>query len=45
MGDGVLARQFAHDVVLLKQSGINPVIVHGGGPQIAAMLERLNIKE
>ena len=44
MGDNVLARQFAHDVVLLKQSGINPVIVHGGGPQIAAMLERLNIK-
>ena len=44
MGDDVLARQFAHDVVLLKQSGINPVIVHGGGPQIAAMLERLNIK-
>ena len=31
MGDDVLARQFAHDVVLLKQSGINPVIVHGGG--------------
>jgi acetylglutamate kinase len=44
MGDDVLARQFAQDVVLLKQSGINPVIVHGGGPQIAAMLERLNIK-
>ena len=44
MGDEILARQFAHDVVLLKQSGINPVIVHGGGPQIAAMLERLNIK-
>jgi acetylglutamate kinase len=44
MGDAELARQFAHDVVLLKQSGINPVIVHGGGPQIAAMLERLNIK-
>ena len=44
MGDEVLARQFAHDVVLLKQSGINPVIVHGGGPQIAAMLERLKIK-
>ena len=44
MGDDELARQFAHDVVLLKQSGINPVIVHGGGPQIAAMLERLNIK-
>ena len=44
MGDDTLAEQFAHDVVLLKQAGINPVIVHGGGPQIAAMLERLGIK-
>ena len=44
MGDAELASQFAHDVVLLKQSGVNPVIVHGGGPQIASMLERLNIK-
>ena len=45
MGDDTLAKQFAHDVVLLKQAGINPVIVHGRpGPQIAAMLARLNIK-
>lgn len=44
MGDAALSKSFAHDVVLLKQAGINPVIVHGGGPQIAAMLERLNIK-
>lgn len=44
MGDGALAAQFAHDVVLLKQVGINPVVVHGGGPQIGAMLERLKIK-
>jgi len=44
MGDGSLAAQFAHDVVLLKQVGINPVVVHGGGPQIGAMLERLKIK-
>ena len=44
MGDKDLARQFAHDVVLLKQVGINPVIVHGGGPQIGRMLERLKIK-
>ena len=44
MGDSELAGQFARDVVLLKQSGVNPVIVHGGGPQIASMLERLNIK-
>jgi acetylglutamate kinase len=44
MGDDSLAAQFAHDVVLLKQVGINPVVVHGGGPQIGAMLERLKIK-
>lgn len=44
MGDAALAEKFAHDVVLLKQAGINPVVVHGGGPQIAAMLERLGIK-
>ncbi|TAN79415.1 MAG: acetylglutamate kinase [Magnetospirillum sp.] len=39
-----LARLFAHDVVLLKQVGINPVVVHGGGPQIDAMLKRLDIQ-
>ncbi len=44
MGDEKLAESFAHDVVLLKQAGVNPVIVHGGGPQIAAMLERLGIR-
>ncbi|MBE8190780.1 MAG: acetylglutamate kinase [Alphaproteobacteria bacterium] len=44
MGDEALAQSFARDIVLLKQSGINPVIVHGGGPQIAEMLARLNIK-
>lgn len=44
MGDEHLARLFARDVVLLKQVGINPVIVHGGGPQIGKMLARLNIK-
>ncbi len=44
MGDPELAKQFAHDVVLLKQVGINPVIVHGGGPQIGKMLDRLKIK-
>ena len=37
------AADFARDVVLLKQVGINPVVVNGGGPQIAAMLERLKI--
>jgi acetylglutamate kinase len=37
-------KKFAEDVVLLKQVGINPVIVHGGGPQIGEMLKKLNIK-
>ena len=44
MGDPELARLFARDVVLLKQVGVHPVVVHGGGPQIGAMLERLKIK-
>ena len=44
MGDVELAREFARDVVLLKQVGINPVVVHGGGPQIGQMLERLRVK-
>lgn len=44
MGDPELTKTFARDIVLLKHIGINPVVVHGGGPQIGAMLERLNIK-
>jgi acetylglutamate kinase len=44
MGDDNLAMLFARDVVLLRQVGINPVVVHGGGPQIGKMLERLKIK-
>ncbi|SNB53310.1 N-acetylglutamate kinase [Arboricoccus pini] len=44
MGDENAARDFARDVVLLKQIGINPVVVHGGGPQIKAMLDRLKIQ-
>jgi len=44
MGDPKLALQFAEDITLLKQVGIHPVIVHGGGPQIGKMLERLEIK-
>jgi len=44
MGDKQLSADFARDVVQLKQTGVNPIIVHGGGPQIGAMLERLNIK-
>lgn len=44
MGDKKLAECFARDIVLLKQVGINPIVVHGGGPQISAMLEKLRIK-
>ena len=44
MGDDALTAAFANDVVLLRQFGIRPVIVHGGGPQIGSMLKRLNIK-
>jgi len=44
MGDAAVAAEFARDVVLLKQVGINPIVVHGGGPQIAQMLDRLAIK-
>ena len=44
MGEEDLALQFARDVVLLKQVGINPIVVHGGGPQIGEMLERLKSK-
>jgi acetylglutamate kinase len=44
MGDDSVAQNFARDIVLLKQVGINPIVVHGGGPQIGAMLERLKIK-
>ena len=44
MVDDELSRVFASDIVLLKQVGINPLVVHGGGPQIAEMLDRLDIK-
>ena len=44
MGDQKLAQAFAQDIVYLKQSGINPIVVHGGGPQIASMLKKLEIK-
>ena len=44
MGDPELARDFAEDIVLLKQVGIRPVVVHGGGPQIGAMLKRLGVE-
>jgi acetylglutamate kinase len=44
MGEEELARSFARDVVLMEQTAINPVVVHGGGPQIGEMLARLGIK-
>jgi acetylglutamate kinase len=44
MGEESVARDFAKDIVLLEQAAINPVVVHGGGPQIAAMLKKLGIK-
>jgi acetylglutamate kinase len=44
MGAEHLAREFARDIVLLEQTAINPVVVHGGGPQIEAMLKKLGVK-
>ena len=44
MGDTGLSEAFARDIVLLKQVGLNPIVVHGGGPQIGSMLNRLSIE-
>ena len=44
MGDKKLAHTFAEDVTILQKLGIKPVVIHGGGPQIGAMLEKLNIE-
>jgi len=44
MGDAAAMERFARDIVLMKQCGVHPVVVHGGGPQIGQMLERLQIK-
>jgi acetylglutamate kinase len=44
MGDIELGRAFARDIALLKQSGVNPIVVHGGGPQIGAMLKSMGIE-
>jgi acetylglutamate kinase len=44
MGDEASAKSFARDIVLMEQTAINPVVVHGGGPQIGEMLKRLGIK-
>lgn len=44
MGDPELGQAFARDIALLKQSGVNPIVVHGGGPQIGAMLSQMGIE-
>jgi acetylglutamate kinase len=44
MGEEQLARDFARDIVLLEQTAINPVVVHGGGPQIEAMLKKVGVQ-
>ena len=44
MGDPELGQAFARDIALLKQSGVNPIVVHGGGPQIGAMLKKMGIE-
>jgi acetylglutamate kinase len=44
MGDKAAQEDFAEDIVLLEQAGVKPIVVHGGGPQIGRMLEKLGIK-
>ncbi|EYR83243.1 MULTISPECIES: acetylglutamate kinase [unclassified Shinella] len=44
MGNAELGKAFASDIALLKQSGVNPIVVHGGGPQIGAMLSKMGIE-
>ncbi len=44
MGNPELGKAFASDIALLKQSGVNPIVVHGGGPQIGAMLTKMGIE-
>ncbi|MET3559579.1 acetylglutamate kinase [Bartonella japonica] len=44
MGDAAVGRAFARDIALLKQSGINPIVVHGGGPKIAEVLMKMGIE-
>lgn len=44
MGDQALGQTFARDIALLKQSGVDPIVVHGGGPQIGQMLDKMGIK-
>src|SRR5690349_24303329 len=44
LGDDAVGDSFARDVVPLKQVGINPIVVHGGGPQLGQMLRRVGIE-
>src|SRR3974390_1709135 len=44
MGNESIAREFARDIVLIEQAGMKPIVVHGGGPQIEAMLKRVGVK-
>ena len=44
MGDASLSAAFARDIVLMRQVGINVIVVHGGGPQIGAMLDRIGVE-
>lgn len=44
MGDAALGKAFAQDIALIKQSGVNPVVIHGGGPQIGKMLDKMGIE-
>jgi len=44
IGEEQMARDFARDIVLLEQTAINPVVVHGGGPQIEAMLRKVGVQ-
>ena len=44
MVDDKLKNSFARDIVLMKLVGMNPIVVHGGGPQIGELLQKLNIE-
>ena len=43
MGEASLMEDFARDIALMKQCGVHPIVVQGGGPQIGAMLKRLDL--
>src|SRR5215469_9175844 len=44
MGDENVAREFARDIVMIEQAGMKPIVVHGGGPQIEAMLKKAGVQ-